>query len=256
MTPYSTKNLVYHILRDIEWLIGGIAAVIGAAIAPDVSKSPEFIRPVLFWLQSYSWLPPFILFMIAISVGLRRLIERFWKKERVIDYLDSVCDGVFGPDVEGRRVVTLYKARPKKSGWKRQLKGHILEPIARGGRDYKAMTETFFVPDNLDEVEKNHGVVGKAFHEGKIIRVEGLPNLKDDLEEHEFDDYAERTFIKPERVRSVLYLACALYGIPIYVGKRRWGALVFDSRDPKPLNGIPDSIFKMIGRNLGELLSL
>lgn len=59
-----------------------------------------------------------------------------------------------------------------------------------------------------------------------------LPDISGAPVDNDVEEYATRTFVKPDRVRAAKWKARSFAAMAVRIDGRRWGVLVLDSRDP------------------------
>jgi len=101
------------------------------------------------------------------------------------------------------------------------------------------------------------GVAGFAFATNARITKENLPDVSPSASptEEELLEYANSTFVDVEWLRRERSTARSLYGIPVRVDGKPWGAIVVDSREKSITNS--DHVVKsyfLVASVLGQLI--
>lgn len=227
------------------------SGVVGSLLKVNAGNFVAPISVYLKWIQT-GWLPPALLVLTPLLIGLRRWLDRS-RYDAVHDLLDQMCEHIFKNTTfehEQHRRVTLFKRRALH--WKWPFVGPWLVPIERSGEATRKTDALFRVPDDGEQCE---GVAGRTYSKRKIVYVERLPDLRVKASSEDLQNYASRSFLDPKKMNPKRYpQACSLMGFPIDVDKKRWGVLVIDSVHPSFSQNKAKMIFTSLAPSLTSYL--
>ena len=225
-----------HIGRDrwlgtvFKWLdraVRGGSIIVGGFRTAKPEKFPELMAPFIDYIQE-GWVIPTFLIGGPAVIYFRHKTDKS-KLEAVHSLLDQICEDAFKNqsfELDQHRRVTLFQHR--RFCWRRwPFFGGWLIPIERSGNHTRKTNAIFYAPD---DGESSEGVAGRAWSRRKNVLVEALPDLRSKkVTDEDFLKYAEKSFCKANKLRRKPPQARSLLGIPIDVGNKMWGVIVFDS---------------------------
>jgi hypothetical protein len=143
--------------------------------------------------------------------------------------LDALCEYAARDEEDAYRHryrVTLFKNHGDK--W--------LKIYARSGNITLGSRTCFRIDPNNEP--SNEGVAGVCWFRDQVISVSELPELTDEPTEAEVQDYAQRTFYDVKKIMARLHRerpihTRSLLGVQLMIHGKPWGALVFDSANPR-----------------------
>lgn len=218
----------------------------------------DSIIPLLQLAQKFSWLTAVTAMLVAACSFGMRIIGPPWVRHAIKKVLDEMHSDAFGKlnRSEFHDRVTLFKyekicfrsGRTKKSPF-----GGFLVPFVRSGFMTERPSVVFRTPDNADF----EGVAGYAFTSNTCIACENLPDVSTNVNPSaaDYKKYAGATFVGVEWLKNERSSARSLYGIPVRVDGRPWGAIVVDSRQMaiQNSNAVVNS-YKLVASVLGQLI--
>lgn len=246
-------------------LAGFATGVVAAMLKADVGwvqKNIPYAAGFVTWAQNTGWL--ILVVGIALAGGakaLRHFIGPPFIQGMIHTILDQMKALAFEPvacqdppDPSHYHRVTLFKAVGSKrlpflpgtcKAW--------LVKYERSGHTTQKNYPSFRIPDDADRVE---GIAGKTWAATKVIKISELPDISQKATPEEIAEYARRTFIDVEvvkdRMTRGMSLARSFCGVPVEVKNVPWGVIVFDSRQPKPIEAI--KTYESFAKVLGHLL--
>lgn len=126
-------------------------------------------------------------------------------------------------------------------------------PFVRSG----FMTQRSSVAFKAQEDGSYEGVAGFAYCTNVVVTKENLPDVgpQTSPSDEDFRKYAEETFVDPRWLRKERSTSRSLYGIPVRVEGKPWGAIVVDSRQPS-IHKSKDVVksYSLVAAVLGELI--
>ncbi len=150
----------------------------------------------------------------------------------------------------GRLWIPSWAERSPFSGW--------IFPVARSCETTRKTKTAFFAPDAPHLAE---GIAGRVWAGKTKEKVLDFPQLTADSTDQEVQDYCRTTGSPEAWVRKCLEDGRtpprSLYGVPIMVRGRTWGAIVFDSQQPDGIKAteadkVHDCVTSLIGKLLEE----
>ena len=133
------------------------------------------------------------------------------------------------------------------SGW--------LIPVCRSG---STVAKTKFLAN--PKTGENEGVVGKVFAAQRSLTFPKLPRVIKASSERQRRKYAESTNCNTGMINALLAKCVndlppqSIGGIPIRVGEKLWGVLVFDSQSPEGVEETIDQNFRLTTGAIEQLL--
>jgi hypothetical protein len=215
--------------------------------------------PLLLLIQRFSWLSIFTAGLVAACTFAMKLIGPPWVREAIKKVLDEMHAHAFSGRnrAEFHDRITLFRYqrwcfrrdRPRLSPY-----GDHLVPFLRSGFLTQKSSVVFQAPDDGDF----EGIAGFAFSSNVSIKREHLPDVSPSSSpsEEDFRRYAEDTFVKVEWLKKERSTARSLYGIPVRVEGKPWGAIVVDSRQESIANS--EQVVKsylLVASVLGQLIT-
>lgn len=255
------RNLAYRILQFVYWISLGLTAAWGGLSKVDATRlkghADAFI-PILLLFEKYSWLSVVSGSLVAICTFGMRTIGPPWVRHAIKNVLDEMHSYAFGRSnrAEFHDRVTLFKHEwfcVRRNRTKGPIVGGFLIPFARSGFMTQKSSVVFRVPDDATY----EGVAGFAFTSNVRIARENLPDVSPSASpsDQEFIEYAGATFVDVEWLKKERSTARCLYGIPVRVGGKPWGAIVVDSREKSITNSehVVKSYY-LVASVLGQLI--
>lgn len=126
-------------------------------------------------------------------------------------------------------------------------------PFVRSG----FMTQRASVAFKAHQDGVYEGVAGCAHCANITIQRENLPDVSPQANpnDEDYKKYAEDTFVDEQWLRKERSTARSLYGIPVRVNGKPWGAIVVDSRQPSiPKSKDVIKSYSLVASVLGELI--
>lgn len=243
------------------WISLALTAGWGGLAKFDLSRlkgHADSIIPLLQVAQRFSWLSLFSAGLVAICTFVMKLIGPPWVREAIKKVLDEMHAHAFARRnrAEFHDRITLFRFqkwcfrpdRPTLSPY-----GDHLVPFLRSGFITQKSSVVFRAPDD-GEYE---GIAGFAFSSNVSIKREHLPDVSPSANpsDEDYRRYAEETFVKPEWLKKERSTARSLYGIPVRVEGKPWGAIVVDSRQESIANSeqVVNS-YLLVASVLGQLI--
>ena len=249
---------IYKVGQWITPLATGVAVFPGVLANVD-SQSPPYNTWPMMVLSAVKFLNDWSLLLYVIAAAmffLGWLFQRVgnpWVWEKIQYLVDRIDKDVFKGltrDRENRHRVTLFqrkrfvlranqpgsfwfwsygKGRHPWAGW--------LVPVSRSGHTAQTTRSIFYAPIDKNS-HKVEGVVGQAWAENSSIFVPDLPDIQQNsLDEKAKKEYAKKTWSDINLVNRYASREQppprSIGAVPIEVGGKVWGALVFDSKAPK-----------------------
>lgn len=224
------------VLRWLERILG-VAGVFAGAVAK--VKAEELFEPLQAPLRQFQsgWVIPAVLLVTPVVAFMRRRFDS-GRLEHVHDLLDQMCERTFVKmtfQLPQHRRVTLFKYRRfcvRRFPFLPFFSSGFLVPIERSGSDTRRTSSIFRVFDNG---EMSEGVAGRVWSANSNIYVEGLPDIVNGCTDEALTDYAKKSFYPKARLMALKTKPnCqSLMGIPVQVGNKKWGVVVFDCVHPK-----------------------
>ncbi len=112
-----------------------------------------------------------------------------------------------------------------------------LKIFARSGRITLGSRTKFKI--NPDHEEKNAGIAGRCWFQGRTIVRMNLPDVSEQsAKKEDVIAYAQATFydVNKLRKRDGWPTSRCIAGFPVMVNGKKWGALVFDSSNPQAIS--------------------
>lgn len=241
-------------MRVADWCTRTASIGIGALKQANLDVW-TWLSPALRTLLKHAangWPVPALLVLAPSVAWLRRKTDKS-KLEAVHHLLNTFRDEVFKSsdfEHEQHRRVTLFRyrtfcihRRPWFHGW--------LVPVERSGTLTRKTSAIFKAPD---DGEHGEGVAGRAWSKKSIVYVGNLPDLRDHPSDEDFDEYAEKSFMGTESLRSKPPQARSLCGLHLEVSGAPWGVLVIDSVHPNLSQRKVEQAFPLLANALSSLL--
>lgn len=212
--------------------------------------SPAF--RTIFKQAATGWPIPLILVLAPTVAWLRRKTDKS-KLDAVHGLLNTFRDEVFKSvdfELEQHRRVTLFKYKPfcmRRWPWNHGW----LVPIERSGSLTRKTSAIFRAPD---DGEQGEGVAGRVWSRKRLVYVGNLPDLRTNPTDQDFDDYAAKSFMQAEDLRTKRPQARSLCGLHIEVDSSPWGVLVIDSVHPNLSQRKVEQAFPLLANALSRLL--
>jgi hypothetical protein len=263
------KRLTYFLYRGSKRMSGWLIVFIG--IESGLAKLPEKQAPVaaiyhfLQWQATeYAW---WLIVLASLLVGLCLQTQKACGSSEVWDVLHSLLCGtqrlVFaggGRSVGDFHRVTLFHARCYRNKW--DICGMIAEafqgrprwlvPVARSGHTSQDTTTAFRIGDSDEECA---GIAGQCWFRKQNVSASALPDLYTNSRDKDFRTYAKQTHVTPEALKEKPPHARSFLAYPIQVKGELWGAMVFDSRSPDPIDQTcVDQTCELISNHIGNLI--
>lgn len=251
--------------RATVWL------TIFVGIEAGFTKLPE--RPDFIWLYQFTqwqanehgW---WLILCSSALVGLFTFLQKRTGSPAVWDTLHALLCGtqtlVFPSDrfeVPNFHRVTLFRGQ-SYSGPRDVLgimRGFFVEriawlvPIVRSRHTDQITKTKFRVGDK--ELDCS-GIAGRSWFEDRIVAIANLPDLhNNDVSEDEWKDYAKKSHVPLQDLKAMHPHARSILAVPVKVQGKLWGALVFDSRSPDPIDqGNVENLCDMLSQHLGQMI--
>jgi len=214
--------------------------------------------PLLQLIQKFSWLSFLTGILVAACTFAMKAIGPPWVRHAVKNVLDEMHQHAFGESnrAEFHDRITLFKyeafcIKGPRTRWS-PFGGHLV-PFVRSGFITQKSSVVFRAPDDGDF----EGVAGFAYSCNISIEREHLPDVAPGSSptKKDFEKYASETYVTADWLKKERSSARSLYGLPVRVDGKPWGAIVIDSRQ----EAIPDSAnviksYYLVATVLGQLI--
>jgi hypothetical protein len=224
------------ILGITNWTLAVGLAVFTSARVTDPSKWAGTASAFLVWARDVGWWVLPVLAILSAFVQLTRArIGRalLWNHAQfLLDCLREEFFGVLKNDPEHFHRVTLYKHEWCVLAWKWKPGGGWMIPVVRSGSSNKRNVALFRA--SLQDPDGAEGVAGVCWAQNRRVERPNLPDITvEDVTEGQLRAYAQQSFISFKSVskQKVKPTSRSISGVPISVKGKRWGCVVFDSRD-------------------------
>jgi hypothetical protein len=228
------------LLTVFQTVLVALGAALSAAAKVDVARvsNPLIQQAVIFLQQSSWWQAP----LCILAVPIVQFIKTYFGSPHVWDCVHFILDefrkAAYPQEDQAAPAahrVTLFQHRTCcwlfSACWlyRRWPWDGWLVPAERSGQLTRKSRIRFPATDDA----KTAGVAGETWAKNYCIYIENLPNLKPGSTEATIQNFAKRTWCKPEWIKRQLKqeksFARSFCGMPIEVRGKEWGVLLFDS---------------------------
>lgn len=264
MQRSGLRSKIYASVGAVGWISGSVGIILAACSKADPSHIPREwagLAVIVAWLKNWSpVLAPALGGVAGVCALLRKQIGEPWVWSAIHEFLNNYRDYVFAAeasDPKDHHRVTLFR-HVKWYQWpciiRRTLDSHLM-PVERSGHMTQRSDTVFRAPD---DPSRTQGVAGQTWRVFQTVTINELPDLHADGSQANINEYARRTWNKPEWVRMRLQknkqLARSFCGIPIRVKGKEWGLIIIDSRSSTAIQRNSNGVYDLMGRTLGKLL--
>lgn len=259
------NRLAYTVLSTLWYTLVCANVIFVFLVSLSMARTPEFLVPVVEWVQSNRYLLPYTIGGYVAVNGLLSYVSkpRLWKAAQ--GCIDALHDHVF-ENAEGsshHHRVTLFQWR-RFAWWPRDIHGRFrnpwsgwLHPVVRSGHTTQRSETKFLVPRN--DPERAQGVAGEVWNTRRVLNYSSLPHLTENSTPDDYVEYADKSKVPTlwleDRIKNKKPCARSFVGIPVEVDHDVWGVVLLDSRQEKlPHAGPVRKTYRLFGEILGNIL--
>jgi hypothetical protein len=254
------RNVAYRVVQVVYWISLAVTAGLGGIAKFDLSRlkgHADVVIPQLTKIQQHAWISIFTAGAVAACTFLMKIIGPPWVREAIKKVLNEMHAHAFAnrnrAEFHDRITLFRYQRFCVRRGCRWWRLDDYLVPFIRSGFLTQKSSVVFRVPDDGNY----NGIAGFAYSCNVSISREHLPDVSPNVQptEEDYQKYAEETFVDIDWLKKERSTARSLYGIPVRVDGKPWGAIVVDSRQESIPNSnqVVKSYF-LVASVLGQLL--